>query len=617
MTQLTLSEDSVQPEPLSDEALGALQRWMLSIACVHFDLELGPDVECMYPPLGISKEEKDNIAFSSFPDTHVFSDGDLVFSWRVREVPLDASNASPPASSKPAPPRRSPSVRESMTRSVSWLRRSRNEAVVDASPRLHSRSTSYLYGYTYFLQRRDTSRRRGYFQKSLVILSHLPYVGLFHQVIARLGPAFFEHGMVVLESFVHDVIRWPSPEPGLTLSVSVLGTLLHASLPHGLEAQNGDGMQSGTSASLPILASVPSTPLIQVFYELLPDLWRLWECMLTAEPILIVGRDPRTTSDAVWHLVDLIRPVPVAGDFRPFFHIHDYDFRAFVTRATPPTGVVLGATNPFFLQTCATWPHIVQLGRGDKPAHQGVSRDTPTARIVSSSKRRVNKDTTLLKQLLQWRDSPSQLEHANAVLRRYFSDLTERFLAPLHQHMATLIPASFDLTSPAEVPPIKSFHRETFLQWLKSHPGPLRMRQRSLSPASVLRHSLYSDFLQSPNFAVWLHGRVEAAQYEQRQRRIAALAMGDVVTFGRTRSDIESIDLYLRLREELRALETALQAPRAAPGPSARWRASMEPSGTGMSLIESRAMIAQRTRLAAQMERLLQTMPPDLRVGLP
>ena len=56
MTQLTLSEDSVQPEPLSDEALGALQRWMLSIACVHFDLELGPDVECMYPPLGISKE---------------------------------------------------------------------------------------------------------------------------------------------------------------------------------------------------------------------------------------------------------------------------------------------------------------------------------------------------------------------------------------------------------------------------------------------------------------------------------------------------------------------------------------------------------------------------------
>ena len=104
MTQLTLSEDSVQPEPLSDEALGALQRWMLSIACVHFDLELGPDVECMYPPLGISKEEKDNIAFSSFPDTHVFNDGDLVFSWRVREVPLDASNASPPASSKPAPP---------------------------------------------------------------------------------------------------------------------------------------------------------------------------------------------------------------------------------------------------------------------------------------------------------------------------------------------------------------------------------------------------------------------------------------------------------------------------------------------------------------------------------
>lgn len=638
MSLVALSEDTslpVQLEQLSGASLGALQRWLLSIACVNFDLELGPDVEFLYPPLEISKEEKDNIAFSSFPDTSVFSDGDLVFSWRVREVPLDVSTSQAPPRIPHRPsgsslaaqqaPRRSSSVRQSVSRSVSWLRKrgAHDAHPVESVSARYSRSTSYLYGYTYFLQRRDPSLRRGYFQKSLVILTHLPYVGLFHQLIARLGPAFFELGAPVLESFVHDVVRWPAPEPGATLELSALGTVLHASLSHGLEAQNGDGMQPGTDPARPLLTSVPPAPLVQVLYELLPDLWRLWECMLTAEPILVVGHDPCSTSEAVWHLVDMIRPVPLAGDFRPFFHIHDYDFRAFVTRTTPPAGVVLGTTNPFFLQTCANWPHIVHLGKCYGDIHARRNSTQPTAHLASSSKRRVSKDTALIKQLMQWRDSPAQLAHANTVLRRYFADLTERFLAPLHQHMATLIPASFDLSSPAEVPPIKPFQAETFLHWLKSHPGPLRMRQRSLYPASVLRHSLYSDFLHSPNFAVWLQGRVEAAQHEQRQRRIAALAIGDVVTFGRTRSEIESIDLYLRLREELHALDKALHTPTSQLGPSERWRAaaaaaSGEATSPGESLpaAQTRSISAQRARLSAQMERLLATIPEDLRVGL-
>ncbi len=71
-----------------------MQRWVLSVGCVNFDLELGPDLEFLYPPLGISREERDNIAFSSFPDTSIFDDGSLVFSWRVREVPLDSSGQS-------------------------------------------------------------------------------------------------------------------------------------------------------------------------------------------------------------------------------------------------------------------------------------------------------------------------------------------------------------------------------------------------------------------------------------------------------------------------------------------------------------------------------------------
>lgn len=38
-----------------------LQRWILSIGVVNFDLEKGPDLERLWPPLDISREEKDNM----------------------------------------------------------------------------------------------------------------------------------------------------------------------------------------------------------------------------------------------------------------------------------------------------------------------------------------------------------------------------------------------------------------------------------------------------------------------------------------------------------------------------------------------------------------------------
>ncbi|WFD18887.1 hypothetical protein MCAP1_001100 [Malassezia caprae] len=625
LSLLTLADEDqdvpeVTPVPAAD--LGALRQWVLSVACINFDLELGPDVEFLYPPLEISKEEKDNIAFSSFPDTSVFSDGSLVFSWRVREVPLEASAAAAPHIPDMADKSQMLSRRIShrLKRSLSICHAAEStKSPAHLAPTHSSRSTSYLYGYTFFLQRRDATNRRGYFQKSLVILTHLPYVSLFTEMVARLGPSFFAHGPTVLELVARDIVQWPAPRPGAALELPLMGTLVHVLLPHGHEPQHGDGMRTGEHAAAPLLASVPQSSMLDVFYEMVPDLWRLWECLLLAEPLLVVGHDPRSTSEAVWHLVDLIRPVPWAGDFRPFFHIHDYDFRALVGRAAPPGGALLGTTNPFFLQTCAHWPHKLHLGQRLEARHGHTAGRTAPC-FVSPRKRRISKDHELLRRLLQWRDAPSEHAQATAAVRRHFADVTERFLAPLHQYMATLIPAHFDLSSPADMPPIQPFHGHSFLQWLKAHPGPLRMRQRSLTPAHLLRQSLYADFLKCPNFSLWLQSRIAAAQEEQWQRRIAALAAGDVVTFGRTRSEIESVDLYLRLREELRRVDEALARP-LTPELSERWQAPPSPDkalrrASIVSESSPRGLQHQRQRLTEQMSRLLDTMPADLRIGL-
>lgn len=43
--------------------------------------------------------------------------------------------------------------------------------------------------------------------------------------------------------------------------------------------------------------------------------------MVVGEPILVVGDSPRACSQFVWALVELIKPIPFGGDFRPYFTI--------------------------------------------------------------------------------------------------------------------------------------------------------------------------------------------------------------------------------------------------------------------------------------------------------
>lgn len=275
-------------------------------------------------------------------------------------------------------------------------------------------------------------------------------------------------------------------------------------------------------------------------------------------------------------MLDIIRPIPYAGDFRPYFHIHDYDFKTLVTKNKPQAGTLLGATNPFFAQVCSHWPHVLRVGKAavkigsaskygaahaSKRGSGGVAGGNSAGGggpdhlpgFVSKRKRRVSKDRPLLRRLLEMaeRGNKDQDEVANVMLRRYFADLTEKFLAPLNRYFSSLIPADFDLSSPSETPKIRPFNTTHFLASLKAHGTPLSLRSRSLPTGAAVMRSLYLDFLQCPNFSLWLHDRVAAAEEEQRTRRIAALCGGDVTTFGRTRGEIETIDLYSRLVEEI------------------------------------------------------------------
>ena len=61
--------------------------------------------------------------------------------------------------------------------------------------------------------------------QSLVIVTRLPFVELFQRVSSLLAPEFFEKGSVCLEASAKEIDQWPSPIPGPTLHLPLMGTL--------------------------------------------------------------------------------------------------------------------------------------------------------------------------------------------------------------------------------------------------------------------------------------------------------------------------------------------------------------------------------------------------------
>lgn len=369
-------------------------------------------------------------------------------------------------------------------------------------------------------------------------------------------------------------------------------------------------------------------------------------------------------------MLDLIRPIPYAGDFRPYFHIHDYDFRTLVTKNKPQAGTLVAATNPFFATACGHWPHVLRVGKaavkvvtfkhggsattsggkkggsggggGGIGGGQGAGGGGPDhiPGFSTKRKRRISKDRQLLKRLQDLAASAGKggeeaaISAANVTMRRYFADLTERFLSPLNRYVASLVPASFDLSSPSEVPRIRPFNTAQFLSSLKTHGTPLAIRSRSLPTGASVRQSLYLDFLKCPNFSLWLHSRVAAAEEEQRRRYIASLLQGDVTAFGRSKGEIETVDLYSRLVEEIRLVDLELTAP-TEPGLGSRWRTdkpAQRPTGAqgggqggsargtvgnaNSATTTEKRLVEQKKRLMVQLEKLCQTLPDDLRSSL-
>uniref|UniRef100_A0A1A8L7N8 DENN/MADD domain containing 6B n=1 Tax=Nothobranchius pienaari TaxID=704102 RepID=A0A1A8L7N8_9TELE len=519
---------SPRHEATADTAWASFCSWLECVCVVTFDLELGQAIELIYPQdVKLTEKEKTSICYLSFPDSYSGCLGDTKFTFRLRQ---------------------------------SVGRKSSREDVYNRdAPVTLQKETAHFFGYVYFRQVKDVSVKRGYFQKSLVLVSKLPYTHLFHSLLQIIAPEYFEKLEPCLETVCNEMDQWPAPTPGQMLNLPVLGVILQVRIPSKTDKPAGSPVRQTLKETL-----VPAPVLLQTIHELdmfkcfqsvLFHLQMMWELMLLGEPLVVMAPSPTVCSETILALVSSISPLKFCCDFRPYFTIHDSEFREYTTRTQAPPNVVLGVTNPFFIKTFQNWPHVVRLGdirmAGDLPKQVKVKNlsklktlDTKPG-IYTSYKSFLHKDKIFVKRLLKGiqRKRPSEVQ--SAILRRHLLELTQSFIIPLERYMASLMPLQRSVTPWKTPPQIRPFNQDEFLSTL-DHAGP--------QLTSLLRGDwmgLYRKFFRSPNFDGWYRQRHKEMTQKLESLHLEVICDADLLGWTKDKSEVEIVDLILKLKEKL------------------------------------------------------------------
>eukprot|EP00698_Gefionella_okellyi_P008108 TRINITY_DN1996_c0_g1_i4.p1 TRINITY_DN1996_c0_g1~~TRINITY_DN1996_c0_g1_i4.p1 ORF type:complete len:636 (-),score=120.47 TRINITY_DN1996_c0_g1_i4:1235-3064(-) len=491
----SLSEEEVTRRLNAEN--GALRRWLLGFVIVNFEIDYGQVIELVYPhDIVFDKAESTTLSFLSFPDSNATALGDTIYTFKVNSLP--------------------------------------------------SLCSTPVYAYTFFRQQKDQSQKRGFLQKSVVLLSHLPYIALFETAARVLGTLFFEHGESILEVAAHNIATWPAPAPGLSLELPFAGSVLVATLPQKYLTEEAIPTSPGSSPVVPAksleeplqpphprtlgLATPPkgfhvtilvdgcncdrAYPLQEVnlydcLQSMLPDLWTLWELVLTAQPLVIISPTPDQCSHAVLSLASLIAPLAYEGDLRPYFTVHDADFKDFT--APPPADektltrpVMIGVTNPYFLKAMEHWPHIVSIGKFDKlhqflsPSKTGSPTKSKPEELQLKHKALTPPQPNMLKRLLKPTGDLKQISTINnLMLRQHFVERTEQFLRPLEIFFHSFVDKLSREISPLRAPPsVQFFPEDEFVKFLQTYQGPAAIKHKS-------EIELYRKFIHNANFRPW------------------------------------------------------------------------------------------------------------------
>ena len=92
-------------------------------------------------------------------------------------------------------------------------------------------------------------------------------------------------------------------------------------------------------------------------------LWNLWELLITEQPLLVVGGDPRECSHAILTALSLVHPLTSFADVRPYLTIQNCDtevYHEMLKQGVEPKAVI-GISSPLLTKNFSTFPAILRL----------------------------------------------------------------------------------------------------------------------------------------------------------------------------------------------------------------------------------------------------------------
>lgn len=548
-----------------DEKAGSWERfseWLHCICIVTFDLELGQAMEMIYPKhVTLSEQEKMNICYLAFPDSNSGCMGDSQFHIRLRVSPGSESSA---------------------------LGAELREFNYHCLP-VHRADPGHFWGFVYFRQIKDATLKRGYFQKSLVLLTRLPFINLFYEICSLIAPSFFSSGEPTLETVCDNICHWPSLMAGENLSLHLLGSIYEISIPkQNYKTITNDRIKTettiATSPQTQIIASIHDIDIFKSLQFFLPHIHLLWELVLIAEPIVVTGTSPTDCAHMVQSLMSLINPLSYCAESRPYFTIHDTEFKEFTQNKNGHPSIILGVTNPFFAKTLQHWPHTIRLqdsvesqlqqqkqkqsiiSAGSATGETGPTSSSETAaalsklskikqitnKLLDSSpgvytqyKPFIGKDKAFIKKILLGikTERPSSVQ--SALLRRHLLELTQSFMIPLERYMASLMPLQKDISPFKSAPLPNPFKQEDFLATLEEC-GP-----QLTSNCKGDWEGLYKRFFSAPNFKGWYETRYFELQQTLQALHMQTLSESNLAEWVKDKHEVEIVDMILRLRQKL------------------------------------------------------------------
>jgi len=200
----------VQPRRASKQtAANDFRHWALAFIVCNFNVDLGPEVELVYPPgVQFSTADLTAFCFNSFPerqDTETAED--LTFHFTVR-------NHSPD--------------------------------ILLSSPYSPHGSASTFFGYCVFRQEMDQTMKRSFNQRTLVLISNHDFPGLFFRMLHQMTSSGMISDPNALEAAFTHVSSWPPPSIGRH-ELPFLGSMIeldiapHAAIPlQGLPCQTSN-----------------------------------------------------------------------------------------------------------------------------------------------------------------------------------------------------------------------------------------------------------------------------------------------------------------------------------------------------------------------------------------